>query len=412
MADFDLLARLPGVDTLDLIETEAALASGLHQRIHDWLPGLDEVKWTDVAHPVETRLAAPSDPSDRPWFLSRDREEELIGVARRLKSDERERQRTGSAARELERLAVVYRQPLPYLYVAREVFGGAGIPYQTSDALPLAAEPFAAALDLVFEFASSDFSRETLIALLGSPHFSFESGGQPLNRYVMAELDRRLSDARYLGDLEALRRLEEVWRSAPECGTALPALDAAIRAAEELAPLRSLAPTSIQFERLLSFLKSHDARDPDVERLVEEAFPESARPRRARAAIVDTLHTLLAAARAHDDVPVEVDGLASTVRRWIEAQTFALDSDGTRGVQLLDDHAARYGDFDELTVVGLIEGEWPERPDRNIFYPTSLLSALGWPSEKDGRVASEARFLESTDVGVRAHLPVYGDAGR
>ena len=34
------------------------------------------------------------------------------------------------------------------------------------------------------------------------------------------------------------------------------------------------------------------------------------------------------------------------------------------GVQFADDQAARYGDFDEIAVVGLIEGEWPERPMR------------------------------------------------
>src|SRR4029079_15261685 len=56
--------------------------------------------------------------------------------------------------------------------------------------------------------------------------------------------------------------------------------------------------------------------------------------------------------------------------------------------------AARYGEFDDLTLVGLIEGEWPDRPSRNIVYPTSLLASLGWPTEKDRRAAAEVRFLE------------------
>ena len=47
-----------------------------------------------------------------------------------------------------------------------------------------------------------------------------------------------------------------------------------------------------------------------------------------------------------------------------------------------------------MTIVGLIEGEWPERPQRNIFYSSTLLQALGWPSEKDWRGAAEARFLD------------------
>src|SRR4029079_1541728 len=56
--------------------------------------------------------------------------------------------------------------------------------------------------------------------------------------------------------------------------------------------------------------------------------------------------------------------------------------------------AARYGEFDDLNLVGLIEGEWPERPKRNIFYPPSLLASLGWPTEKDRRAAVDARFVE------------------
>ena len=59
----------------------------------------------------------------------------------------------------LERTAIVYKNPLPYLYAAAEIFRGAGIPYQMSDALPLAAEPTSAALDLILDTVSSRFSR-------------------------------------------------------------------------------------------------------------------------------------------------------------------------------------------------------------------------------------------------------------
>src|SRR5262249_19343524 len=146
--------------------TDAVLASGFHQRIHDWLPGLEE-RTVDVRAPSRPRLAVPAQqPSDlsRPanpgqtlCFTSRDREEELIGIARRLKA----------AGLEL-RAAVVYNRPLPYLYLAGDVFGHAGLPHTTSDTLPLAAEPFAAAVDLVFDFAASSFSRAALVALLRS----------------------------------------------------------------------------------------------------------------------------------------------------------------------------------------------------------------------------------------------------
>ena len=107
----------------------------------------------------------------------------------------------------LDRVAVVFKRPLPYLYLAREVFGSAGLPYQASDALPLAAEPFAAALDLVFEFVESGFTRESLVALLRSPHFEFRHENRRIDREAVGALDRALSEKRYLGGLERLTGL-------------------------------------------------------------------------------------------------------------------------------------------------------------------------------------------------------------
>ena len=39
-ADFDLLARLPDVEAVDIVATEAMLATGWFERLHDLLPGL------------------------------------------------------------------------------------------------------------------------------------------------------------------------------------------------------------------------------------------------------------------------------------------------------------------------------------------------------------------------------------
>jgi hypothetical protein len=66
----------------------------------------------------------------------------------------------------LDRIAVVFQRPLPYLYLARQVFADAQVPYQALDALPLAAEPFAAALDIVFSFAAAEATRGSLVELL------------------------------------------------------------------------------------------------------------------------------------------------------------------------------------------------------------------------------------------------------
>jgi hypothetical protein len=40
-ADFDLLTRIPGLESLDIVSTERVLASGFHERLHNWWPGLE-----------------------------------------------------------------------------------------------------------------------------------------------------------------------------------------------------------------------------------------------------------------------------------------------------------------------------------------------------------------------------------
>jgi RecB family exonuclease len=389
VCDYDLLSRMPGIETIDLIATEATLASGFHQRLHDWLPGLEESDFRPAAVQSKPMLAVPEGTSDRCWFSSRDREEELIGVARRLKSYRRDPSKGVAEPRDLDRVAVVYKQPLPYLYLAHEVFGSAGIPYQTSDTMPLAAEPFSAALDLVLDFVASSFTRASMVALLRSPHFLL-GDGNTIDRKSISTLDRALSEARYLGEFDSLVHLVTAWRSDPAKADALPAMMAAAKAAEQLLPLRTPAPTSIQIECLLSFLGAHDAAKEDS---CGQTF--DAREKRVRQAIFSTLGALATASRTYGDVPVDGEGLTAIVRRAIEDQTFDSRADAPQaGVQLIDDQAAQYGDFDEVTVVGLIEGEWPDQPRRNIFYPPTLLNALGWPSEKDRQDAAESRFID------------------
>ena len=48
-ADFDMLARLPGLESLDVVATENVLAAGFHQRVHDLLPGIEEESPEDRA---------------------------------------------------------------------------------------------------------------------------------------------------------------------------------------------------------------------------------------------------------------------------------------------------------------------------------------------------------------------------
>ena len=383
VADFDLLSRLPGLEAIDVVCTEAVLGSGFHERIHSWLPGLDEVDASDIVGPlprVRPTLVTPPPPAstapsigpDPFWFICRDREEELSAVAER--------------ARESEpcSIGVVFKHPLPYLYLAPGTLGAAGVPYQTFDALPLAAEPTAAAFDAVLDAVEANFTRAALIALLRTPHLQFTHDGQDLSRASISVLDRELSHARYLGDLD---RLEEC--TARMKADVYPAAAAALAAARDLAVLAEPAPASAQVRRFSAFVTAHF-------RALDDDDPFAMRERRARAAMIGLLAKLAEAHAAFHDPPWTIDDLAAAMRRWVEGETFLPDSaaPGLAGVCLVDDQAARYGEFDEIAIVGLIENEWPERPHRNIFYGAALLKSLGWPSEKDRRGAADARLLD------------------
>ncbi len=385
VADFDLLNRLPNLAAVDIVATDATLASGFHERLHNWWPGLEETSAEALIGPVRTvrpRLICPVPDGDAAplWFTHRDREEELIAVARRLASEPLSR---------FDDVAVVFKQPLPYLYLAPDTLGAAGIPFVVADALPLAAEPAVAAIDLVLDAVEADFPRTSIVALLRSPHFSFAGtcGGE-----AIAALDRASSDARYLGGADRLSALAQSWEqgAAGRGGyvrrLALPALALAVTIVEELRMLLADEPASAKLSRLVAFLeRSFSGLDPE--------HPQFARESRARAAVLGMLRDMAAAHRDHHDPPWNGFDLATGVRRWIGDATFVPDS-ADAGVRLLDDQAARYGDFDDITIVGLVESEWPERTRRNIFYPPNLLKALGWPSEKDRHGASDARFLD------------------
>jgi RecB family exonuclease len=379
VADFDLLTRIPGLEQLDIVATDAMLGSGFHERLHTWWPGLDEVEAAEIG--VELNPARPSLVTPNPealWFTVRDREEELIDIGRQFHGA----RRLQPSGCDLDRLAVVYKRPLPYLYLAADTLGAVGIPHQSSDARPFAAEPTASVVDLVLEFVASGFTRSATVALLRSPHLLFAVDGVELARRHVSALDRALSDARYLGELD---RLDDVVSGAGSSDVRI-AGSAAVLAARELAPLGEPAPASSQLKRLISFLDEHL-------RTVDDTDPLADHEKLARAMIVGGLGALSDAHAAHDDVAWTIDEMGVAIRRWIEDETFALDETSS-GVQLLDDRAARYGEFDQMAIVGLVEGDWPEKTRRNIFYPSNLMKALGWPSEKDRRSAAEARFLD------------------
>ena len=390
-SDFDLLARLPGITSLDVVATEAVLAAGFHERIDSLLPGLEEVREGTGSTPP-TLIVPESTEADQRWFVCRDREEELAELVRELKhraASEHE----GVRPAPLDRCAVVFQRPLPYLYLARQVFADGGLEYEAADALPLDAEPFAAAVDVVLTFLLAEGNRRSIIELLSSPHFAFSLAAPPAS---ISALDELLQDMKYAGGWERFASIAAAASSSPTLASgrgyrrsalwlrAAPAVAAAAHAASAVEPVRLAPSASRQLAALSAFLKTH-------ERLPTQGVAWRERHLRARAAVLAAVDALREAHEQHDDDPLTVDELAGSLRRWIESQTFAPRT-GTSGVRLLDGSAAPYADLDELRILGLVERDWPEPLRRNIFYPSAILSHLGWPLDASRGAAARARF--------------------
>lgn len=358
-ADATLATTMPGLERLDVVATETLLDSGYLDRVRR---AFVEIEEGELRPPAAAPVLNVPEADDHLVFSYRDREDELEGVARRLAAGV-----TGADAAAFARTGIVVARPLPYLYLAREVFASAGIPFEALDALPLAAESYAAAVDVALECAASNFTRRALMALLRSPHFRCG-----LDRSMVPKLDAAMAAHRYLGGVDRLAALAEQLPA-----DVRPAAAAALAIARELAPLTETRPLADHADRLRQFLESHD-RPPDADGPASLGSRRGHHERRsrARAAVLASLDALSASYRRHfPDASGTVAELSGAVRRRLGVQTFALGSPQA-GVRIVDMHAARFADLDTVHIVGLVEGEWPERPRRNIFYPRSLLAQL------------------------------------
>jgi RecB family exonuclease len=374
-SDFDLLTRVAGLTRLEVVATGTMLAAGLLERLRRWLPEHEEVFAAPPDAPRAPRLVAPAD-GDAVHWRWRDREEELASIVRQVKHGHRREPHVPLSSR-----AVVFKRPLPYVYLARQIFSSARVPYQTFDALPLAAEPYAAALDLVFDAVDSGFARTALVGLLRSPLFSFRVGGRPLASEALAQFDRRLSEARYLADPAVLARLAAEWTSPAGLHRAALAAAAVVR---ELSPLAASGAPTTQLQTIVSFLNAHERPPRGPSESVERHL-------RVRSAVLTALTRLREAHGRFDDAPRPFAETMALVHRWIEQQTFT-PRDGSGGVQLIDADSARFGRFETIHLVGLTQDEWPETAARSIFYPASMLKDLHWPEDADVRTAERARF--------------------
>jgi RecB family exonuclease len=246
------------------------------------------------------------------------------------------------------------------------------------------------------------------VALLRSPHFRIPAAAGPgdeteISGGAIAACDFALAEARHLGGLDRLDALVARWQSAGAPAsreerrrqTALPAVAAIQSAVRELAPLARARPIVEQIDTLVAWLRRFDRPD-------DAAAVEPSRRRRVRAAVLAALHALADAYRRHDPAAAaDVHALTAAVRRWLGAQTFATRT-GEAGLQIVDAQAARYGEFEDVQIVGLIDGDWPDRTRRNVLYPASLLalleplSAVADPTrrERDALLSARAAFRD------------------
>jgi RecB family exonuclease len=203
-----------------------------------------------------------------------------------------------------------------------------------------------------------------------------------------AALDAALADRRATGEADTYAAVVDDYFADPETrrkerhSSARRAAFAAARIREELSPYRT-APAAGRIRTVAEFLRRHE-RTPDAE------APGADRFRRARAAILGILDELASACDGAEDVAVDP---TAWIRHAIEARTFA-PRRGSAGVHLVDAGAARFGDFDHVHLVGLVETDWPERAVRNIFYTSGLLEPLGWTAYRDHTIAELATFRD------------------
>ncbi len=379
-ADFDLLGRCAGL-SIDVVVTDELHDAGFRERLERELPGIEEVR--EPGAPWSPVIVRP--PETLTW-TSRDREEEVRDVARII------RQRTPRPDAVLASTALVVQRPLPYLYLTRQILSDARIPCQALDALPLASEPYAALLDLVLVVARTGGTRESVVALLRSPWLHVEVDGTPLSREEATALDAVLLARRTTS--VASTYLEEVdrffdgaaRRDYIEATVARRAARAAVAVSGELDAFRNAEAASVQLTALTAFLRAHE-RGPAA----GAEWRESSL--RARGAVLGALDALTDACRRHDDRHRAPEDLVALIRHRIEGQTFAPSREHT-GVHLVDAVAARFGEFDHVHILGLVETDWPERQRRNIFYTSGLLKSLGWPQDADHSAAQLAAFRD------------------
>jgi RecB family exonuclease len=395
-ADFDLLGRRPGL-RVDVVVTDELHDAGFRERLERELPGIEETR--EPGAPWAPVLVRPEHQAPAVCWLSRDREEELRDVARIIRA------RAGTD-RQLTSTALVVQRPLPYVYLARQLFADARVPCQSLESLPLAGEPYAAVLDQVLVVARTGGTRDSVVALLRSPWLRLDANGHPLTPADVTTLEslltiRRTATTADTYPAEVARFFDGATRrESLDAVSAMRAATVAAQLAAALQPFRDAPDASAQISAVSSVLRSYEHGPPSGAEWREAGL-------RARAAVLGALDSLADACRRHDNHQRSAEDLVGLIRHQLERHTFAPPREAP-GVQLVDAVAARFGTFDHVHILGLVDTDWPERQRRNIFYTSGLLKSLGWPQDADHAAAQLAAFRDLTGLPARTlHLHAF-----
>ena len=202
--------------------TEAVLGSGFHERLHNWWPGLEEVR----RRRRRRRTAAAT--LDRCSSRRRTRRRRAVVDAARSRRGARRRRAPDQSA--MQRAAKQCRS------TARRSSSSGRCRISTSPPKSSARPASRIRRSTRCRWPPSRPSRRsiscstrwprtsrasTLVALLRSPHFVFDDATARRHaRIDRARSIARLSDARYLGELERLEALAADWRARASAGAA------------------------------------------------------------------------------------------------------------------------------------------------------------------------------------------------
>ena len=356
-------------------------------------------------------------------FVETDRDDEARLAARLLAAF---RDETPGDFRGFDRCAVVMQQPASYLGAVETAFSQAGIPFRTPERPLLAAEPGAAGLGALLDFAEKPEFLPRGLTLLRDPFLRAEGLSRPPARAAdLAERALARGNVRATlsgndepgngGPAAGMRSLAGRFRKdvarfeqraeasangvsarkrqeAREDAAAAEVLEVFSRWSEDLAAFRSPeAGLESAAAALLDFDRAHFRRGrpafgpggPEESAAVSDAVSD------AVSGALEQARAAAAGIRAGGNP----GGVAGRLRRLF-LRRGAPRRTPEAGVHLLSAADAVFGDYDFVVLLGLGDADWPGPRPTNIFFPPSALEAATRARRAD-RLRAEVRLLKT-----------------